>query len=334
MESTDRLLIEEHTDSSSFSSLSAEWDQLLSDASFRSPFLTRQWQCAWWDNFSAGKSLKLIAVRDRARRLVGVAPLYVDGKGDSIELIGDQDLCDHQDVLLARGEEKNVLKAILSHLWDSHRLPLHLHSLPASSPTLPILRGFAEEGECDLRMTGEDAAPTISLPSSFEEYLARLSPRYRHELRRKLRRIEAQGRTDLAKDESGSKLDVFLELHGRSSSEKRSFMNPNREKFFRAIVGSFSRQGWLSLFFLQFEGESIASLLCFKHERSLYVYNSGYNPAYSSLSPGIVLLTYSLRYAISEGVKEFNLLRGDESYKYHLGARDLNLFTIWARPKE
>lgn len=334
MGSTEHLLIEELTDDSSFTILSGEWDDLLASNSSTNPFLTHQWQSTWWINFSEEKSLKLVVVRDRAKSLVGLASLYLDKKREKIEVIGDEDVCDYQDLLLARGIEKDVLKAMLNHLWDSCGLPLHLHSLPTRLPTLAILNELAEEGVCDLQVAGQDAAPTIPLPASFNQYLDRLTPRNRHELRRKLRRIEAEGTASLEKDESGSKLDVFMQLHRGSSSEKNRFMNPRREKFFRDMAKAFAKEGWLTLLFLQFEGESIASLLCFNHGDSLYVYNSGYNPSYSSLSPGIVLLTYSIRDAISEGVKEFNLLRGDEPYKYDLGAQDLKLVSLWVSPKE
>lgn len=328
----DHLLIEEHSDASSFTTLSREWDELLLNASSRNPFLTHQWQSAWWDNFSQDRSLKLVAVRGPDNMLMGLAALYMDADGEKMELIGDQDLCDYQDMLLLQGREKDVLRTLLCHLWESYSLPIYLHSLPASSPSLPTLNSLAEEGVCDLGIAGEDTAPTLPLPPSFNEYLEGLDPHYRHELRRKLRKIRAQGDTALLKDGSGSKLSVFIDLHKNSSSEKRGFMDEGRQKFFRDVTRAFSEQDWLSLLFLQFEGATIASLLCFNHLNSLYVYNSGYDPSYSHLSPGIVLLSYSIEDAIQHGVREFNLLRGDEAYKYHLGAQDLNLFSIWIRP--
>lgn len=326
------LLIEEHTDGSSFRSLSREWDELLLNASSHNPFLTHQWQSAWWDNFSQGKILKLVAVRDWNRKLLGLAPCYLDTEREKVELIGDQDLCDYQDLLLARGTEKVALQAILRHLSESYGLPFYLHSLPASSPSLTMFSRLAEEGDWDVKMTPEDTAPTLPLPSSFNQYLDRLDPHHRHELRRKLRKIEAQGTTALLKDQTGSKLDLFLALHKSSSPQKESSMDESRTRFLRDIAGAFATQGWLSLFFLQLEEESIASLFCFAHANSLYVYNSGYDPAYSSLSPGIVLLAYCIREAISSGAREFNLLRGDESYKYRLGAQDLKLLSIWVTP--
>lgn len=334
MESTDHLLIEEYADASSFAGLSKEWDELLLNASSHNPFLTHQWQSVWWQNFSQGRSLKLIAVRSPNNTLVGLAPFYLEEDGEKIDLVGDQDLCDYQDMLLAQGREKDILRPMLCHLWESYGLPIYIHSLPASSPSLAALKSLAEEGICDLETAAQDTAPTLTLPSSFTEYLDHLNPRHRHELRRKLRKIEAQGSTALLRDESGSKLDVFIDLHKSSSSEKRGFMDERRQRFFRDITGAFSGLGWLSLLFLQFEGATIASLLCFNHLDSLYVYNSGYDPSYSSLSPGIVLLSYSIRDAIQHGIREFNLLRGDEAYKYHLGAQDLKLFTIWIRPRK
>jgi CelD/BcsL family acetyltransferase involved in cellulose biosynthesis len=52
------------------------------------------------------------------------------------------------------------------------------------------------------------------------------------------------------------------------------------------------------------------------------VYNSGLNPAYLSLSPGWVLLSHLIQWAIENDRKEFDFLRGDEKYKYRFGGVD------------
>ena len=69
-------------------------------------------------------------------------------------------------------------------------------------------------------------------------------------------------------------------------------------------------------------GKPAGAVLCFDAGSHLYMYNSGYNPAYSNLSVGIVSKALVLQWAIEHGKTGLDFLRGDEPYKYEWGARD------------
>lgn len=314
--------IEEFRD---FADLSPEWDDLVSSCASPTPFLTRQWLSTWWKHFGNGKELLLLTVKDRKNKLLGIAPLYMEA--GKIKLIGEPDLCDYQDFVIRKGEEETYLRILLNSLRRSHRPPLYIDSLPAFSPSLQLL---GEEDGC--RISLRDTTPVIYLPSSSEEYLASLRQKHRHEIKRKLRKIETKGKVAFYCTESYHKLEGFLELH-RNSPGKAKFMNPRREWFFYDIAKLFSKEGWLKLFFLTLDQKEIASLLCFQFQRTLYLYNSGYDLEHSSLSPGIVILAYTIQDAIQKGIKEFNLLRGGEKYKYHFGAQDLGLYEVCVNTK-
>lgn len=267
----------------------------------------------------------MLRVKDRKNKLLGIAPLYV--KAERTKLIGESDLCDYQDFLISKGKEEEFIKTLLNYLWKSHRPPLYIDSLPAFSPTLQVL---GEENGCKISL--QDTTPIIHLPSSLEEYLASLSQKHRHEIRRKIRKIETDGEVAFYGTESHQKLGDFLKLH-KSSQEKAKFMNPRRERFFYDMADLFSKEGWLKLFFLTLNQKKIASLLCFQFQKTLYLYNSGYDLEYSPLSPGIVILAYTIQDAIQKGIKGFNLLRGGEKYKYHIGAQDLKLYKVCVNTK-
>ena len=52
------------------------------------------------------------------------------------------------------------------------------------------------------------------------------------------------------------------------------------------------------------------------------MYNSGYNPEFSSLSVGLINKAFTIKESIENEMKVYNFLRGTERYKYHLGAQD------------
>jgi CelD/BcsL family acetyltransferase involved in cellulose biosynthesis len=59
------------------------------------------------------------------------------------------------------------------------------------------------------------------------------------------------------------------------------------------------------------------------------LYNSGLNPLdYSGVSPGIVLLTFSIEDATRRGYRLFDFLRGEEEYKYRMGAAPKPIYRL------
>ena len=120
----------------------------------------------------------------------------------------------------------------------------------------------------------------------------------------------------------------FLALFRKTAPDKDAFLTPEREQFFLSVAEEFSRRAWLEFFVLSFDKKEVAYLLSFHYNDTLYLYNAAYDPDYSSISPGIVAITYCLEDTISRGIKCFDFLRGDETYKYRFGARDNHLYRL------
>jgi CelD/BcsL family acetyltransferase involved in cellulose biosynthesis len=120
----------------------------------------------------------------------------------------------------------------------------------------------------------------------------------------------------------------FIALFRKTAPHKDTFLTPEREQFFLSVAEEFSRRAWLELFVLSFDQKEVAYLLSFLYNETLYLYNAAYDPDYSSLSPGIVAITYCLEDSISRGIKRFDFLRGDETYKYRFGAHDNHLYRL------
>ncbi|MCD5383467.1 GNAT family N-acetyltransferase, partial [candidate division WOR-3 bacterium] len=245
-----------------------EWERLQREHSAPTPFLSYQWLSTWWKHFGNPKELLTLLIKDKEENLIGIVPLSI--KEGKTELLGDQSLCDYQDILFQKGSEKPCLSLLLDYLSKSSKLPLYIHSLPGFSPLFQLQR---EENQCRISEAG--TTPIIYLPSSYDEYLLSLGPKQRHEIRRKIIRIEKEGEIDFYSTGAHQSLGQFLKLH-KSSKEKAEFMTPKIEQFFYEVATLFSKQGWLKLFFLTFNKKEIASLLCFQLDRTLYLYNSGY----------------------------------------------------------
>jgi CelD/BcsL family acetyltransferase involved in cellulose biosynthesis len=58
----------------------------------------------------------------------------------------------------------------------------------------------------------------------------------------------------------------------------------------------------------------------------MYLYNSGYNPEYESLSVGLLSKVFCIRKSIEEGKRVFEFLKGNEIYKQRLGGKEIPLY--------
>ncbi len=316
------------SDASAFDHLAAEWDDLLARAVVPSIFLSHRWQSIWWQYLGNGRPL-VITVRDEEKQLVGIAPLFcAEGEPDCISFIGCVDVSDYLDVIV----DRTCAEAVYRALWEfltSPRMPawevLNLCNIPSTSPTCEQLVALARANGFVGSVTEENVCPVLTLPDSWEAYLASLDKKQRHEIRRKLRRAEESARVrwyvlehpaDVA-----ANIESFIELHQKSTAEKRDFWDERMIAFFRAISMSFAEAGWLKLYFIEFNDERAAAFMCFDYRNEILVYNSGYDPArFAWLSPGIVLNARIIEHAIEMGRSRLDFLRGDEEYKFRFGA--------------
>jgi CelD/BcsL family acetyltransferase involved in cellulose biosynthesis len=243
--------------------------------------------------------------------------------------VGGTELSDYLDVIVVADERG---AAAYGALWDFLSTEyggtwdvLDLHNVPASSPTLEILPALgAASGSVEVESAVEGVCPVINLPSSWDSYLAQLSKKQRHEVRRKVGKAsrEAEVRWYYADDLASLDDEVkdFVSLHRKSDAGKEAFMDERTQGFFREIASVAFDRGWLRLASLMVNDAKVASMFCFEFDNALLVYNSGYDPdLYPSLSTGIVLLAYCIRDAIERELKVFDFLRGEEEYKYRLG---------------
>jgi CelD/BcsL family acetyltransferase involved in cellulose biosynthesis len=156
--------------------------------------------------------------------------------------------------------------------------------------------------------------------------LAQLKKKQRHELRRKIRRAEAHEqkislRIISTREELGKGSDAFLSLMAHDE-KKAEFLTPKMRTHLREMITMAFENGWLMLAFLELATLPIAGYLNFDYRNRLWIYNSGIHPDYYDLSPGWVLLGYIIQWAIKNNREGIDFLRGDEAYKYRLGAED------------
>ena len=313
----------------SFDDATGEWARLLPRSVVSTPFQTLEWQRVWLDEVGDGAFPQILKIVDGEETL-GMASLRREG--DALTFVGDEDLCDYNDFLILPGHEQPFFDALLDYLETTEWSELRLFSLVEESPTLKLLPEAARLKGLNVEIVQQEVCPGRQLPEEWEEYVAGLRKKHRHELRRKLRRLNtAEGvrwYSLTEPDEVEAAMDDFLELLAMSRQDKAEFLTPQREKFFRSLASSLSREGMLSLFFMEIQGKRVASAMTFDYGGSLLLYNSGFNPDFGYYSVGLLLKALSVKSAIEDGKSYYDFLRGNERYKYHLGGVDKPIYNM------
>lgn len=327
------MKVERITDFEDFKKIRAGWNTLLLLSEENSIFLTHEWFYSWWKCFSEGKSLEILRFQDEQGEMIGIAPLMTEE--NILRFIASQEVTDYCDFITAKGRGEEFYENLLGYLKIQYSgiKRIELINIKSSSPTLVFLPQVAPKHDFSCLSFEVEVAPILELPSSYEDFLRLLNRKSRHELRRKLRRMDNLQGVKIVKaaDPKGllTSIETFIDLHRKSAPSKREFwQRRGMVDFFREIILQFYPKKWVKLNFLLHEEKIMASLLNFSYEDQIYFYNIAYNKDYALYSPGLFLFNHCLKQAIIEKKKKADFLRGREKYKYYFGAKESKIFHL------
>ena len=310
------------------------WEGLLPESSFQNPFLSPLWSTVWLKHFGGTLAVKTFLLRSTGGEPLGLGVFSDSGKEkDRLSLLGSADVWDYRDFILPAGKEEEALGAWARVLAEGPWGEVELRGISEFSPTLRFLPAILRSLGFRVTEEVEEKAVYLNLPRTWHDFLNQMDSKDRHELRRKIRRLEREASFEILdgeREDLSPKMDAFLALHRKSRRDKAEFMTPEMEAYFRILADRFHEKGWLTLPFLRVEGKEVAGYFSFRYREVEYVYNSGYDPEYGRLSPGIVLAGHCIRRAIEGGMRVLHFLRGQEEYKYRLGGLDERIFRIGA----
>ena len=312
-----------------FESIADEWECILPHTGANTIFVTPWWQQLWWRRYGGDADLEILSIR-KGESLLGIAPLMT--RGDTLSFLGDTDLFDYHDFLVHEGSEDAFYSALWRHIENMEWKTMELKSLRESSETLQRFPSLAEGNGWAATVTDEDVSPYKDLQSTWDEYMAGLRKKDRHELRRKLRRLNnGNHATQYALRDPGDISDAmpeFFRLMRASRPDKDDFLTADREQFFMDLAQELASRDLFRLFFLELNDVRVASCICFDYNGSYLLYNSGYDPEYSALSVGLLNKALCIQDAIETGKKSFDFLRGSERYKYNLGGANQTIHEL------
>lgn len=286
---------------------SAIWNEVFSNAANVSPFVSYEWFSAMCRHLLHDDPEVMIC--SNKTKPIGIIPGIV--KDRTLSFLVDNRVTDLVGIISLPGYEQQIIEE-LGAFVTSNDFHLDISPLEAESALCKLLPTMVS----DVSIEQADLCPILTLANTWEGYLSGLSAKLRHELRRKLRKAtEIEIRTV-----EPAHLDVFFKLMAASDPGKKDFLQKEIRGFFTAIAGFFDTHQWLRMRTAFSDSKPIAALFSFQMNNHIYLYNSGFDPDFFRLSPGIVIIGMDIMAAIEEGVRHYDFLRGDEKYKFRFGA--------------
>lgn len=327
------LTVREVRDDEALAALEAEWRALCGRAQGLTPFQLWEWTASYLAHARQGRPLVLLAV-DSARddEPVGILALRIERYyGTPLRRVRflTAPLADYQDLIALPGRERECRDAFLAHLLSERRRwdLIDLADLREGTALAELTDADLPAG-LKLSSTVHRQCPFIPLPATWEAYNATLGKNLRANIGRRRRQLAKQFRLELGlADEANldSALTDLFQLHNQrwqQRGQSGAFASESIQRFHRTAARGLLHRGYLRLHLVRLDGVTRAAFYCFQLDGRVYYYLSGYDPELARFSLGTVTLSEALMAAIREGASEFDLLRGDETYKYEWQGRD------------
>ncbi len=315
------LHVSEISTAEGFNDVKTDWDDLLQRSRNDSVFQTWEWLFTCWNNFGHGNQLLIAGVWDD-ERLIGLAPMQISSVYGlplrRLQFLGTH-VSDYLDFILDADCADTARRAILGWLdanerrWDL----LDLQNLPSDPAT--IMSDLDPCWHCTA--VEQDISPYMRLPESWDEMMSGMGKKHRQEIRRSEKLIYKEFQVApsvLCDEELGDGLESLFRLHSMRW-QKQGFSGVVSEEemriFYREVAYAFAERGWLRMQGLKINGELQSVNYCFAYKGKGYGYLSGWDPSLAKFGVGTTLSAYSIRDAVECGCREFDFLRGNESYK-------------------
>lgn len=304
------------SDLSEIAGMSKQWDCLLAASSCNKAFGSLEWYLASCQVHSS--STPYLVSAGRASKMDCILPLALDRESGVASF--PQYANDYNDVLV-RGDNPMQVADLLKYAI-SPQTPcrqLLLSKLKPDSDCLRAAMYIKDDPGVEYQYADIETYSYAKLPSSFDHYLASLGRKFRKNIRRALRAVEAN---DLVMrellPESFSAVDlpeIFLRLFLSRHGEKGLFQLPQAQWFTRNMLPPMFCKRNLRVFAMFEDGSVIAILLFFVTNNGILAWNAGFLAGKEHWSPGTSLYAFAIKQAISGGLRELDFGDGDEAYK-------------------
>lgn len=311
------------TTAAELEAIAPEWDALL-DRSAQSSFNLRPfWLTAWWRHFAppAGQ-LRAVACRDGAGTLVGLAPLYLDGREMRFLGHGGEGPSNLTAAIVAlRGEEEAVIGAVVDAIASDHDWGrLWLSRMRPELETVRLLAG----GLCAELTTNPELNLSVSACGDWDAYRRTLGQAGRKRIQTYARRAAERGcvlRRAATTEELERAFDAYLAWHMQRFDGRAFYDRPRRAAFLREVVRAGFAQDRVRVWIAELEGGLAAVDIAFFDAGVVTDFQGHADPAHAAMRLGHVMTAHLLRDAFCDPSVDEVVLGKAAPHKRHWSDR-------------
>jgi CelD/BcsL family acetyltransferase involved in cellulose biosynthesis len=304
-----------------FDSLETEWEGLYQTSGLGNPFLSYAWAKAWRSSSLCPESRLFILTYRRSGKLAGILPLrlenrfgirvlrfLVDGRADYLSALHHpSDLESAQMLYGALAQRQKVWDLAIFRNWNDAILDLDPTLLP---PTL------LHDSEAAI------PAPYLDLPEDWAE-LIRTGPTMLRQSKRKASRFARDGGTielvcDIEPQMVNTITHYFSAIESQSwkfGTSAARFQSEADKRMLGMLLTPTALPNTIEVWLAFLHDNPIAFMLNFKMADRTCYYQGAFDKRMSKLSPGAVLHYHAIKRTWEMGLREYDFMMGDESWK-------------------
>lgn len=318
--------------------LEDEWITLLVRTQTDLPFLWPEWLITWWEAFHQNRAvirdrLQVKVVRRHSGELLGIVPLMATERPAvgpvrvrTLGFIGaDQFVTEQRAPIVDPACETEVAGALAAHLSESGDWDWILWD--GLKPESALGKTLAREME--LRWGDQQAGNILHLPGSWQQLRRGFGVHLKKSIQHcynSLGREQLSPRLEVAStpEEIGPALEIFLRLHSTLAQQALRdrydhFADPVSRRFLLLACSRLACRNMTRVLTLRVRGEPVASRLAFQLPGCLYLYRSGWDPAWRKYAVATTLVAEAIKYAIDSGIPRLHLSMGEDASKSRWG---------------
>ena len=283
----------------------------------RHPLLRYEWFKACAEAYSEPSQLHIM-IQESAKGINAIAPLVLVRRGVSkLEMLGSASMDEPGGLLY---KDTSALYELIQNIINAGK-PILLNRFSSESPEVSIFRQGDVHGARSI-IRGCAGTPFLPITASWDEYEGTISARRRYDIRRARKRAEQLGRVEFEiSTPTTDRLDqnlkeLFLvEASGWKGRKKTAIMFDRRLKLFLETYSRHARDfGALKFCSMRINDRPAAVILAVEYYQKFWVLKIGYDEAFSSCSPGILLIHHTLRYAHEHHLEAYEFLGADAEW--------------------
>lgn len=312
-----------------------DWQAVYDANPNHTPFQSYEWQANWWKHLGSGQ-LYILRIDTDSGDAIGFAPFFLRKRFFGVPL---RHLCfigakrtDYLDFLVRQGEEQRFFTTLFQFLRDQQGLFsfIELKDFPETSANLPYFKEAVKHYFPLYSIDTSRICVAVPFPEKWDAYVASLGKSLRSNLRYYSKRLDKNFEVEWREyHRNGEDLEagfngIVQVYNERWLQEKGAtrYTEPAAAAFERAAFLSLARRDEFRLWLLHLNGEPAATLAGFVRNNKVFDYCFAHSPKFHEHSVGTVLIGHAIERCINDNMRELDLSRGDEEYKFKFQGRE------------